>query len=85
MKKLLRILLAEVIVVAVLAVALVVLILNPVKSEAESYVLQKIKTMLSFAPDEGRGSEKIISRIEKEEGITYAPQQRQAQYPGRSC
>ena len=39
MKKLLRILLAEVIVVVVLAVALVVLILNPVKSEAESYVL----------------------------------------------
>ena len=39
MKKLLRILLAEVIVVAVLAVALVVLILNPVNSEAESYVL----------------------------------------------
>ena len=42
MKKLLRILLAEVIVVAVLAVALVVLILNPVKSESESYVLRKL-------------------------------------------
>ena len=39
MKKLLRILLAEIIVVAVLAVALVVLILNPVGSDEESYVL----------------------------------------------
>ncbi len=46
--------------------------------EAESYVLQKIKTMLSFAPDVGKNAEKIIDRIEKEEGITYAPQQRRA-------
>ena len=46
--------------------------------EAESYVLDKIKTMLSFAPDVGKNAEKIIDRIEKEEGITYAPQQRRA-------
>ncbi len=46
--------------------------------EAESYVLSKLKKMLEFDPDVGRDSEKIIDRIEKEEGITYAPQQRRA-------
>ena len=38
MKKLLRILIAEIAVVAVLAIALIVLVLNPVGSEKETYV-----------------------------------------------
>ena len=44
--------------------------------EAEQYVTEKLRAMLSFRPDVGRNVEKIIDRIEKEQGIVYAAQQR---------
>jgi len=44
--------------------------------EAEEYVSEKLRAMLSFRPDVGRNVERIIDRIEREQGITYAAQQR---------
>ena len=46
--------------------------------EAEVYVAAKLKTMLSFRPDVGRNIPALIDRIQAQQGITYAPAQRQA-------
>ena len=46
--------------------------------EAELYVSSKLKTMLSFKPDVGKNIDAIIDRIQAQQGITYAPAQRQA-------
>jgi len=46
--------------------------------EAETYVNQKLRQMLDFAPDQGKNIDKIIDRIQMEQGISYAPAQRQA-------
>jgi len=46
--------------------------------EAETYVAQRLKAMLSFPADRGRNVEALISRIEKEQGVTYAAGQRRA-------
>ena len=46
--------------------------------EAEVYVAAKLKTMLSFRPDVGRNILALIDRIQAQQGITYAPAQRQA-------
>ena len=46
--------------------------------EAELYVSSKLKTMLSFKPDVGKNIDAIIDRIQAQQGIIYAPAQRQA-------
>jgi len=46
--------------------------------EAETYVTAKLRTMLSYRPDVGRNIPRLIERIEREQGITYAAQQRRA-------
>lgn len=46
--------------------------------EAEVYTAQRLRAMNDQPTDRGRGADKIVSQIEKEQGITYAPLQRQA-------
>ena len=46
--------------------------------EAETYTARKLRDMLSFRADTGRNVSALIDRIEREQGITYAAQQRRA-------
>ena len=46
--------------------------------EDESYVVTRISAMLADKPDALRGVERVISEIEREQGVQYAPLQRQA-------
>ena len=46
--------------------------------EAERYVAKRIRAMLSDKPDRLRGAKKAIDEIQAEQGIVYAPLQRQA-------
>ncbi|QNL44442.1 ATP-dependent RecD-like DNA helicase [Oscillibacter hominis] len=46
--------------------------------DAECYAQRKIELLLSAAADQGGGVEELIGRIEEEQGISYAPAQRQA-------
>ena len=44
----------------------------------ERYVADKLGEMLSYRPDVGRNVSRLLDRIEKEQGIRYAPEQRLA-------
>ena len=46
--------------------------------EAETYVAAKLKAMLACRPDVGKNIDAILERIQAQQGITYAPAQRQA-------
>ena len=46
--------------------------------EDESYVVTRISAMLADKPDALRGVERVIAEIEREQGVQYAPLQRQA-------
>ena len=46
--------------------------------EDETYVVTRIEAMLADKPDALRGVERTISEIEREQGVQYAPLQRQA-------
>ena len=46
--------------------------------EAEAYVADKLRQMLSYRPDPGRSIPRLIASIEAQQGITYAKGQRQA-------
>ena len=46
--------------------------------EAETFVAEKLETMLSFRADRGRDVGPIIDAIQQEQHITYAPAQRRA-------
>ena len=46
--------------------------------EDETYVAARIEAMLADRPDALRGVERVISEIEREQGVQYAPLQRQA-------
>ena len=46
--------------------------------EAETYVAARLGAMLSLRADQGRQVDGLIDRIEREQGITYAPEQRRA-------
>ena len=46
--------------------------------EDESYVVTRISAMLADKPDALRGVERVIAEIEHEQGVQYAPLQRQA-------
>ena len=46
--------------------------------EDETYVVARIEAMLADKPDALRGVERTISEIEREQGVQYAPLQRQA-------
>ena len=46
--------------------------------EAETYVAAKLKVMLACRPDVGKNIDAILERIQAQQGITYAPAQRQA-------
>ena len=46
--------------------------------EDETYVVARIEAMLADKPDALRGVERVISEIEREQGVQYAPLQRQA-------
>ncbi len=46
--------------------------------EAETFVAEKLETMLSFRADRGRDVGPIIDSIQQEQHITYAPSQRRA-------
>ena len=46
--------------------------------EAETYVAQKLREMAAFRPDVGKNVTRLIDRIEREQGITYAAAQRRA-------
>lgn len=44
--------------------------------DAEKNVTDRLNLMLAMRPDRGRGVERIIDQIEREQGITYAEEQR---------
>ena len=46
--------------------------------EDETYVVTRIEAMLADKPDALRGVERVIKEIEREQGVQYAPLQRQA-------
>ncbi len=46
--------------------------------EAERYVAEKLRLMAAYKPDPGRNVPRLIERIEREQGITYAAAQRRA-------
>ena len=46
--------------------------------EDETYVVARIEAMLADKPDALRGVERVIKEIEREQGVQYAPLQRQA-------
>ncbi len=46
--------------------------------EAENYVCARIEAMLADEPDKLRGAERVLDEMEREQGICYAPLQRQA-------
>jgi exodeoxyribonuclease V alpha subunit len=46
--------------------------------EAEVFVAQRLRALASQPADQGRGVDKTVAAIEKEQGITYAPLQHQA-------
>ena len=46
--------------------------------EAETYIRAKLDLLLAAEPDQSRQAERTVEEIQREQGITYAPQQRQA-------
>ncbi len=46
--------------------------------EAETYVAEKLRLLLSAAADTGRNVERILAQVEAEQGIAYAPAQKEA-------
>ena len=46
--------------------------------EAETYVDRRLRLMLAHRPDRAQGIDAILDRIQAEQGIAYAPAQRQA-------
>ena len=46
--------------------------------EAETYIQAKLDLLLAAEPDQSRQAERTVEEIQREQGITYAPQQRQA-------
>ncbi len=46
--------------------------------EAETAICEKLELLLSAEPDRGRFAARAVDEIQREQGITYAPQQRQA-------
>ncbi|MGM9619549.1 MAG: ATP-dependent RecD-like DNA helicase [Oscillospiraceae bacterium] len=46
--------------------------------EAESFVAEKLRLLLSAAADEGKNVTRILSQVEAEQGVVYAPAQREA-------
>jgi len=44
----------------------------------ETYVAARLRTMLADKPDRLRGADRIIDEIEREQGVVYAPLQREA-------
>ena len=53
--------------------------------EAETYTCAKLNALLAADADESRQAEKAIGEIERDQGITYAPQQRQAVEKAARC
>ena len=46
--------------------------------EAETYIRAKLDLLLAAEPDQSCQAERTVEEIQREQGITYAPQQRQA-------
>lgn len=46
--------------------------------DAETHVARKLEELLAFQADQGRQVDRLIDQIQAEQGITYAPAQRQA-------
>lgn len=46
--------------------------------EAETYVAEKLRVLLSAAADTGKNVERILGQVEAEQGIAYAPAQKEA-------
>ena len=46
--------------------------------EAETYVAEKLRLLLSAAADTGKNVERILAQVEAEQGIAYAPAQKEA-------
>lgn len=46
--------------------------------EAETYVAEKLRVLLSAAADTGKNVERILAQVEAEQGIAYAPAQKEA-------